>query len=61
MIHEEIGDAVSVDDILKVFQVNHKIVEVPKIVEKIVERIIEVPTIIPIERIVEKIVENTRI
>lgn len=47
MIHEEIGDS-SIDDILKVFQVSHKIVEVPKIVEKIVERIIEVPTVIPV-------------
>jgi DNA-binding transcriptional ArsR family regulator len=48
MIHDEIGDSVSVDDILKVFQVNQRIVEVPKIVEKIVERIIEVPTIVPV-------------
>lgn len=52
MIHEEIGDSVSVDDILKVFQVNQKIVEVPKIVEKVVERVIEVPTLVPVEKIV---------
>ena len=32
MINEEIKDAVEVDDVLKCFQVNHKIVEVPKIV-----------------------------
>lgn len=38
----------SVDDILKVFQVNQKIVEVPKIVEKIVERVVEVPTVVPV-------------
>lgn len=36
MINEEISDTVEVDDILKCFQANHKIVEVPKIVEKIV-------------------------
>jgi hypothetical protein len=48
MIHEEIGDSVSVDDILKVFQVNQRIVEVPKIVEKIVERVVEVQTIMPV-------------
>jgi hypothetical protein len=60
MINEEITD-VSIDDILKVFQVNHKIVEVPKIVEKIVDRVIEVPIVVPVEKIVEKIVENTKI
>ena len=48
MINEEIKDSVEVDDVLKCFQVNHKIVEVPKIVEKVVERVVEVPTIIPV-------------
>lgn len=48
MINEEIKDTGEVDDILRCFQVNHKIVEVPKIVEKIVERVVEIPTIIPI-------------
>jgi hypothetical protein len=52
MINEELKDTVEVDDILKCFQVNHKIVEVPKIVEKIVERVVEIPTIIPIEKCV---------
>lgn len=40
MINEEIKDCVNVEDILKCFQVNQKIVEVPKIVEKIVERVV---------------------
>lgn len=40
MINEEISDTVDVDDVLKCFQVNHKIVEVPKIVEKVVERVV---------------------
>ena len=48
MINEEIKDAVEVDDVLKCFQVNHKIVEVPKIVEKVVERVVEVPNIVPV-------------
>ena len=61
MINEEIKDSAESDDILKCFQVNHKIVEVPKIVEKIVERVVEVPTVIPIERFIEIPVTNTRI
>ena len=40
MINQEIIDLVSVDDILKVFRVVPKIVEVEKIVEKIVERVV---------------------
>lgn len=40
MIREEILDIVNVDDILKVFKVNTKIVEVEKVIEKIVERIV---------------------
>lgn len=47
---------VNVDDILKVFRVVPKIVEVEKIVEKVVDRIVEVPQIVPIEKIIEKIV-----
>jgi hypothetical protein len=35
-------NVVNVDDILKVFRVNTKIVEVEKIVEKIVEKLVEV-------------------
>lgn len=61
MINQEIMGVVSVDDILKVFRVVPKIVEVEKIVEKIVERIVEVPQIVPIEKIVEKIIEVPRI
>ena len=37
---------VDVDDILKVFRVVPKIVEVEKIVEKIVDRIVEIPKLI---------------
>ena len=40
MINQEIMGVVNVDDILKVFRVVPKIVEVEKIVEKIVERTI---------------------
>lgn len=61
MIREEIMGVVNVSDILKVFRVVPKIVEVEKIVEKIVERVIEVPQVVPIEKIVEKIVEVVKI
>jgi hypothetical protein len=61
MINQEIMDVVNVDDILKVFRVNAKIVEVEKIVEKIVDRIVEVPQIVVVEKIVEKIVEIEKI
>lgn len=40
MIRAEIMDVINVDDILKVFRVNPKLVEVEKIVEKIVERVV---------------------
>lgn len=52
MINQEIMGVVSVDDILKVFRVVPKIVEVEKIIEKVVERIVEVPQVITIEKIV---------
>ena len=55
MIKAEIMDVVSVDDILKVFRVVPKIVEVEKIVEKIVDRVIEIPQVVPVEKIVERI------
>lgn len=48
MIKAEIMDVVSVDDILKVFRVVPKIVEVEKIVEKIVDRVIEIPQVVPV-------------
>ena len=48
MIKKEIVDLVNVDDILKVFRVAHKIVEVEKIVEKIVDREIEIPQIVTV-------------
>jgi hypothetical protein len=48
MIREEIMGVIEVDDILKVFRVVPKIVEVEKIVEKIVDRVIEVPQVVPI-------------
>lgn len=57
MINQEIMGVVDVDDILKVFRVVPKIVEVEKIVEKIVDRIVQVPQIIAVEKIVEKIIE----
>ena len=57
MINQEIIDIVSVDDILKVFRTQARIVEVDRIVEKAVERVVEVPQVIPVERYVEKIVE----
>jgi hypothetical protein len=60
MINQEVLDIVSVDDILKVFRVKERIVEVEKIVEKVVEKIVEVPQIIPVEKYVEKIVEVPR-
>ena len=50
-------DTIDVDDILKVFRVNQKIVEVEKVVEKVVERIVEVPKVVTVEKLVEKIVE----
>ena len=54
MINQEIMGVVDVDDILKVFRVVPKIVEVEKIVEKIVDRIVEVPQVVPVEKIIEK-------
>lgn len=61
MINQEIMGVVDVDDILKVFRMVPKIVEVEKIVEKIVDRVIEVPQVVPIEKIVEKIIEVPKI
>jgi hypothetical protein len=52
MIRHEIMGVVNVDDILKVFKVVPKIVEVEKIVEKVVERIVEVPQIVTIDKVV---------
>jgi len=48
MINQEIMGVVNIDDILKVFRVVPKIVEVEKIIEKIVEKIVEVPQVIPV-------------
>jgi len=61
MINQEIMGVVDVDDILKVFRVVPKIVEVEKIVEKVVDRIVEVPEIVTVEKVVEKIVEVEKI
>ena len=52
MIKQEIMGVVDVDDILKVFKVVPKIVEVEKIVEKVVEKLVEVPKIITVDRTV---------
>lgn len=57
MINQEIMGVVSVDDILKVFRVVPKMVEVEKVIEKVVERIVEVPQVVPVEKYIEKIVE----
>jgi hypothetical protein len=57
IINQEIMGFVSVDDILKVFRVVPKIIEVEKIIERIVERIVEVPLVVPVERYVEKVIE----
>ena len=61
MINQEIMGVVDVDDILKVFRVVPKIVEVEKIVEKVVDRVVEVPQVVPIEKIVEKIIEVPKV
>lgn len=61
MINQEIMGVVDVDDILKVFRVVPKIVEVEKIVEKVVDRLVEIPHFVPVEKIIEKIVEVEKI
>jgi hypothetical protein len=61
MINQEIMGVVDVDDILKVFRVVPKIVEVERIVEKIVDRVVEVPQVVSVERVTEKIVEVQKI
>jgi hypothetical protein len=61
MINQEIMGIVDVDDILKVFRVVPKIVEVEKIIEKVTEKLVEVPQVIPIEKIVEKVIEVPRV
>lgn len=42
---------VDVDDILKVFRVVPKLVEVEKVVEKIVDRVVEVPQVVTVDKI----------
>lgn len=61
MINQEIMGVVDVDDILKVFRIVPKIVEVEKIVEKVVERYVEVPQVVPVEKVVEKIIEVPKV
>lgn len=61
MINAEIMGVINVDDILKVFRVVPKIVEVEKVVEKIVDRVIEIPQVIVIERVIEKPIEVIKI
>ena len=61
MINQEIMGVVDVDDILKVFRVVPKIVEVEKIVEKVVDRLVEVPQFVPVEKIVEKIINIPKV
>jgi hypothetical protein len=57
MINQEITGVIDVEDILHVFTVVPKIVEVERLVDRIVERVVEVPQVITVERIVEKVVE----
>jgi hypothetical protein len=52
---------VDVDDILKVFRIVPKIVEVEKIIEKVAERVVEVPQVVPVEKVVEKVIEVPRV
>ena len=61
MINAEIMGVIDVDDILKVFRVVPKIVEVEKVVEKIVDRVIEVPQVVTIDRLVEKPIEVAKV
>ena len=61
MISQEIMGVIDIDDVLKVFRIVPKIVEVEKIIEKIVERVVEVPQVVTIEKIVEKVIEVPRI
>jgi len=61
MINQEIMGVIDIDDVLKVFRVVPKIVEVEKIVEKVVERVVEVPQVVPVEKIVEKVIEVPKI
>ena len=49
MIRQEIMDVVDVEDILKIYRVVPKIVEVEKVVEKVIEKIVQVPKMIPVE------------
>lgn len=50
MIRQEIADLVDVEDILRVYRVVPKIVEVEKVVEQVVEKIVPVPHFITLER-----------
>ena len=52
---------VDVDDILKVFRVAPKMVEVEKRVEKVVEKVVEVPQVVPVEKVVERIIEVPKV
>ena len=49
MIRQQIMDVVDVDDILRVYRVVPKIVEVQKIVEQTVEKLVPVPHFVTIE------------
>lgn len=61
MVNQEIMGVVDVDDILKVFRVAPKLVEVDKVVEKVVEKIVEIPQVVPVEKVVEKVIEVPKI
>ena len=61
MIRQEIMDVVDVEDILKIYRVVPKIVEVEKVVEKVIEKIVEVPKMIPVESTSSFPVETKRV
>lgn len=61
MIRQEIMDFVDVEDILKVYRVVPKIVEVERVVEQLVEKIVPVPHFVTIENTKTDIVPLNKI
>lgn len=61
MIRQEVMDFVDVEDILKVYRVVPKIVEVERVVEQLVEKIVPVPHFVTIENTKTDIVPLNKI
>lgn len=61
MIRQEIMDVVDVDDILRVYRVVPKIVEVERVVEQTVEKIVPVPHFVTIESTKTDVVPLNRV